>query len=223
MCESERIVELIVDVLRLPLTVDGTHALGDVLVVAATVGDGTLQALTERSDEIVADHRVCPVQGAAPKRRPQCLRVVLAGLRRTGDGSLQQVIGQRIDVRLDVGIDLVHQLIELHDGIVPAEQVEHAVLLVGQYPLELACCRDDQGHQRFVAARERCRDGLRRRFVDRGRRVVDRYCMFRRLVARLRCLAPEPFEDAVDIGPIVGTRRRVVGRTVGAVGPVAEQ
>jgi hypothetical protein len=104
--EPEDVVELSVDVLGLPLAVDGTDPLGDRLVVAATIGDRSLEPFAEWSDQRG------PQQGGGVVERsgltepvPQRARVLGAELDRTGRRSADELVGDRGAVGRGVLVD----------------------------------------------------------------------------------------------------------------------
>ena len=75
--EAEEVVEVLVDVLGLPLAVDGPDPLGDGVVVAVAVDDGSVEAIAQRPDEIgasVSRTGARAVVGVGDASRRRCRR-----------------------------------------------------------------------------------------------------------------------------------------------------
>ena len=149
--EAEHVVELVVDVLCLPFAIHGPDPLGDVVVVARTVGDGSVEPIAHGPQQVGPQQLVGGLEGAGlGEPAAQRFGVVDAELAGAGRRSSDQVVVERSDVHREVFADLGQHVIERRDRFVAAERVEHTVLLVGEYSLDLAGAADDQWNDRLV-------------------------------------------------------------------------
>ena len=135
---AEHVVELFVDVLGLPLAVDGPNPLADAGVVAVTVE----HARSRRSRNGTTSHSPSTSSAAfvaaVDVRLAQRTGARRSDHRRTGVRGGEQVVGDGAAVASDVVAGRGQQCIDLTHRLVAPQRLEHLVLLVGEHPLEFA-------------------------------------------------------------------------------------
>ena len=167
--EAHQVVEVVVDVLRLPLAVHGADALGDLVVVAVGGRDTVGDARAQRADEVVTErflHR-CQHAVATAGRRAD---VEHRAAHRVGAdlGGGEHLGRDRTEVGGALAVGVAQQVVDRAHRLGPPQPVEHHVLLVGEHPLELAGAGDDQRRERLVAPLERARRDRIGHVVDAG-------------------------------------------------------
>ena len=154
---AQQIVEHVVDAPRLPLAVDRSGLLGELLVVTVDSLDAGEQPIAERPDEIARQRLPHRSDGGVVDRA----RAVVGRTDRhsAGGGGSAEIPCQGIEVAVRLLVGSRQDVIDGAHGLLAAQLVEHVVLLVGEDALELAATADDQWCQRLVAALERRRRG----------------------------------------------------------------
>ena len=153
---TSHIVEMLVNPLGLPLTVEGTHQIGQLTVVTVRVGDGPCHTNAQRVDDGYCQRFNWGLQRLGPIDFVEVVTfvtVVDTGCPcQRGQAQLALNCG---DITLRMIGGRGQESVERPDRFGTPQDMEYIVLFVGQHTLEFARCgHDERGQFRIATTKE---------------------------------------------------------------------